>query len=77
MVLNKGNQMLNPLDSLLHEDNRPPGVVPAKAKYMGKDIKRLAGYFQVPLRPPAVSFIPISPLLNLFLATCYSLSVRG
>lgn len=36
-------------------DNRPPGVVPAKANYMGKDLRRLATYYQIPLQTPSVS----------------------
>ena len=35
--------------------NKPPGVVPAKASYMGKDIMRLREYFQIPLNLPKVS----------------------
>jgi len=38
-----------------HTENRPPGVVPLKARYMGKDIKRLAEYYHIPLSAPAVS----------------------
>lgn len=34
-------------------DNRPPGVVPAKANYMGKDLRRLATYYQIPLQTPS------------------------
>lgn len=33
-------------------DNKPPGVVPAKAVYMTKDIRRLAEFYQMPLRFP-------------------------
>ena len=31
-------------------------MVPAKATYMGKDIDRLAQYFQIPLKSPTVVF---------------------
>ncbi|XP_065916501.1 glutathione S-transferase kappa 1-like [Dysidea avara] len=34
-------------------ENRPPGVVPLKARYMGKDIIRLAEYYRIPLNSPA------------------------
>lgn len=40
---------------ILFTDNRPPGMVPAKAAYMGKDIKRLREYYQVPLNSPSVN----------------------
>jgi len=30
-------------------------MVPLKARYMGKDLERLAEYYQIPLSPPAVS----------------------
>ncbi|XP_024123661.1 glutathione S-transferase kappa 1 [Oryzias melastigma] len=36
--------------------NRPPGMVPNKFKYMGKDLSRLAEYFDVPLKPPSDPF---------------------
>ncbi|XP_078507531.1 glutathione S-transferase kappa 1-like isoform X1 [Lissotriton helveticus] len=32
--------------------NQPPAMVPKKGVYMGKDLKRLAKYFQVPLQSP-------------------------
>jgi len=38
---------------MLLTENRPPGVVPAKARYMTKDLARISQYFQIPLRPPA------------------------
>ncbi|XP_066297272.1 glutathione S-transferase kappa 1-like [Branchiostoma lanceolatum] len=34
-------------------DNRPPGMVPAKASYMGKDLKRLTDMYQVPFKMPS------------------------
>jgi glutathione S-transferase kappa 1 len=34
-------------------DNRPPGMVAAKARYMGKDLRRLAEYFRIPLQTPS------------------------
>ena len=40
---------------MLLTENRPPGVVPAKARYMTKDLARISQYFHIPLRPPAVS----------------------
>ena len=41
---------------MLLTENRPPGVVPAKARYMTKkDLVRISQYFQIPLRIPAVS----------------------
>ncbi|XP_037309354.2 glutathione S-transferase kappa 1-like [Pungitius pungitius] len=36
--------------------NKPPGVVPKKFQYMGKDLARLSGYFDVPLQTPADPF---------------------
>ncbi|XP_034067252.1 glutathione S-transferase kappa 1-like [Gymnodraco acuticeps] len=33
--------------------NKPPGLVPNKFLYMGKDLNRLSEYFNVPLKPPA------------------------
>lgn len=42
-------------------DNRPPGMVPAKAAYMGTDLKRLARFYEIPLKLPAVSAQAISP----------------
>ena len=42
---------------ILHTENRPPGVVPLKARYMGKDIIRLAEYYRIPLNSPAVSIV--------------------
>ncbi|KAL0985128.1 hypothetical protein UPYG_G00153240 [Umbra pygmaea] len=33
--------------------NKPPGVIPNKFLYMGKDLHRLAQYFRVPISPPA------------------------
>ncbi|KAJ8005162.1 hypothetical protein DPEC_G00143780 [Dallia pectoralis] len=42
------------LGGVMHgSGNRPPGLVPNKFLYMGKDLHRLAQYFQVPLNPPA------------------------
>lgn len=38
----------------MNAGNRPPGMVPAKAKYMGKDIARISQYFKIPLRVPSV-----------------------
>jgi len=39
---------------MLLTENRPPGVVPAKARYMTeKDLVRISQYFQIPLRIPA------------------------
>ena len=29
-------------------DNHPPGMVLKKAEYMGKDIRRLADFYQIP-----------------------------
>jgi len=41
---------------MLLTENRLPGVVPAKARYMTKiDPVRISQYFQIPLRIPAVS----------------------
>ena len=37
--------------------NRAPGMVPAKAKYMGKDIARISQYFKIPLKIPSVKKI--------------------
>ncbi|KAL6109328.1 gstk1 [Pungitius sinensis] len=36
--------------------NKPPGVVPKKFQYMGKDLARLSEYFDVPLQTPADPF---------------------
>lgn len=36
--------------------NKPPGVVPNKFMYMTNDLRRLAGYFNVPLETPADPF---------------------
>ncbi|XP_057689316.1 glutathione S-transferase kappa 1 [Corythoichthys intestinalis] len=33
--------------------NKPPGLVPNKFLFMGKDLDRLAEYFNVPLHPPS------------------------
>ncbi|KAK3592601.1 hypothetical protein CHS0354_001769 [Potamilus streckersoni] len=33
-------------------DNKPPATVPNKARYLDKDVKRCAQYFQVPLNLP-------------------------
>ncbi|XP_013412026.1 glutathione S-transferase kappa 1-like [Lingula anatina] len=33
--------------------NRPPGLVPNKMAYMDQDLKRLGGYFRVPLKAPS------------------------
>lgn len=33
--------------------NRPPGMVPAKAKYMGEDLLRLSSYHKIPFKVPA------------------------
>lgn len=32
--------------------NKPPGLVPNKAAYMATDLRRLSGYFGVPIKPP-------------------------
>ena len=37
-----------------HSDNHPPGMIPAKARYMETDIRRLSQYFQIPLKLPIV-----------------------
>ncbi|XP_019628094.1 PREDICTED: glutathione S-transferase kappa 1-like [Branchiostoma belcheri] len=34
-------------------DNRPPGMVPAKATYMGKDLRRLTDMYKVPFKMPS------------------------
>lgn len=34
-------------------NNRPPGLVPNKAAYMATDLRRLSGYFGVPIEPPS------------------------
>ncbi|KAL3060030.1 hypothetical protein OYC64_014594 [Pagothenia borchgrevinki] len=36
--------------------NKPPGLVPNKFLYMGKDLNRLSEYFNVPLRSPSDPF---------------------
>uniref|UniRef100_A0A3Q3KY50 Glutathione S-transferase kappa n=1 Tax=Mastacembelus armatus TaxID=205130 RepID=A0A3Q3KY50_9TELE len=36
-------------------DNKPPAMVQNKFLYMDKDLRRLAGYFDVPLQPPSGS----------------------
>ncbi|XP_062848655.1 glutathione S-transferase kappa 1-like [Trichomycterus rosablanca] len=36
--------------------NRPPAMVPNKALYMMKDVRRLANYFNVPVRSPSNPF---------------------
>lgn len=36
--------------------NKPPGLVPNKFKYMGKDLQRLSKYFDVPIGFPADPF---------------------
>ena len=36
--------------------NKPPGMVPNKFIYMTKDLNRLAGYFDVPLKSPSDPF---------------------
>ena len=46
-----------------HSDNRPPGMVPAKARYMETDVRRLSQYFQIPLKSPTV--ISESPSITL------------
>ncbi|XP_068753578.1 glutathione S-transferase kappa 1-like [Montipora capricornis] len=33
--------------------NKPPGVVPNKMLYMGKDLKRLRNYYGIPISPPS------------------------
>lgn len=35
--------------------NKPPGVVPSKLAYMGKDIKRLRDFYGIPIKAPSVS----------------------
>ncbi|KAJ8289906.1 hypothetical protein GJAV_G00006620 [Gymnothorax javanicus] len=41
------------LGGIMHgSGNKPPGLVPNKFLYMGKDLKRLAQYFGVPLATP-------------------------
>ena len=42
--------------------NKPPGMVPLKGQYMGRDISRLARYYQIPLNAPAVSVIVTQPI---------------
>ncbi|XP_026173326.1 glutathione S-transferase kappa 1-like isoform X2 [Mastacembelus armatus] len=37
-------------------DNKPPAMVQNKFLYMDKDLRRLAGYFDVPLQPPSDPF---------------------
>ena len=44
--------------------NKPPGMVPLKGQYMGKDISRLAHYYQIPLNAPAVSVAMTQPNLQ-------------
>ena len=46
-----------PFPSLLPHppDNRPPEMVPAKVTYMDTDLSRLAKYYQIPIKIPAVS----------------------
>uniref|UniRef100_A0A8C7X5L6 Glutathione S-transferase kappa n=1 Tax=Oryzias sinensis TaxID=183150 RepID=A0A8C7X5L6_9TELE len=45
------------LGGVMHgSGNKPPGMVPNKFKYMGKDLTRLAEYFDVPLKSPADPF---------------------
>lgn len=36
--------------------NKPPGLVPNKFSYMGKDLHRASKYFDVPLHPPTDPF---------------------
>ncbi|KAF4794986.1 Glutathione S-transferase kappa 1 [Turdus rufiventris] len=36
--------------------NKPPAMLPKRGEYMWKDIKRMAKYYQVPLRMPADAF---------------------
>lgn len=36
--------------------NKPPGLVPNKFLYMGKDLNRLSEYFNVPMRSPSDPF---------------------
>uniref|UniRef100_A0A7N8WP78 DSBA-like thioredoxin domain-containing protein n=1 Tax=Mastacembelus armatus TaxID=205130 RepID=A0A7N8WP78_9TELE len=38
-------------------DNKPPAMVQNKFLYMDKDLRRLAGYFDVPLQPPSDPFL--------------------
>ena len=38
-----------------HQGNKPPGMLPAKAAYMSKDIERLRDFYGIPLVPPSVS----------------------
>ncbi len=35
-------------------DNRPPGMVPAKGRYIGRDIKRMREFYQMPIKAPKV-----------------------
>ncbi|XP_061574411.1 glutathione S-transferase kappa 1-like [Cololabis saira] len=37
-------------------ENKPPGLVPNKMMYMSEDLKRLANYFDVPLKAPSDPF---------------------
>ena len=41
--------------SLPAPENRPPGMVPAKGRHMGKDLRRLSAYYSVPLHLLSVS----------------------
>ncbi|XP_047454798.1 glutathione S-transferase kappa 1-like [Mugil cephalus] len=42
------------LGGIMHgSGNKPPGLVPNKYKYMGRDLSRLAKYFDVPLQMPS------------------------
>lgn len=35
--------------------NKPPGLVPAKAMYMTRDLERLRDFYQIPFNHPSVS----------------------
>lgn len=52
MIVCKGNCFYCFMKQL---GNKPPGVLPAKAAYMFKDIERLRDFYGIPLVPPSVS----------------------
>ena len=53
-------------------------MVPAKARYMGKDIARLSQYFQIPLKSPAViSKSLASPLRLMLILLMNSLTLQN
>ena len=53
--------------SLSLSGNRPPGVVPAKALYSGRDLTRLATYYKIPLQTPSVRPRPLTCPLIVYL----------